>query len=87
MSFEVAVVRPNIPFVSLPNILLGREVVPELVHKKAKVELLRDELDALLIEGPKREAQLAAFRELGDLLGPSDALTQTAKLAAGMLRP
>ena len=85
MSFEVAVVRPKIGFVSLPNILLEREVVPELVHKEARPEAVRLELEALLVDGPKRDAQLAAFRELDELLGPSDALTQTARLASAML--
>lgn len=87
MAFEVAVVRPHIKFVSLPNIILNREVVPELVHKKALPAPLAVELGDLLVDGPKRQAQLAAFKELDDLLGPSDALTQTAKLAASMIGP
>jgi lipid-A-disaccharide synthase len=86
MSLEVAIVRPKAPFVSLPNILLNRWVLPELVHKKARVESVRDELAALLADGPARDAQLEAFREISEILGPSDAITQTARYAVEFWR-
>ena len=86
MSMEAAVVRPKVPYVSLPNILLDRWVLPELVHKKARVELLRNEIATLMEDGPAREAQLASFQKLSDLLGPSDALTRTARFAVELWR-
>jgi lipid-A-disaccharide synthase len=85
MVLEAKILRFKVGFVSLPNILLERRVVAELIHTAASPEGLRRELDALLADGPEREAQLDAFRELDDLLGPGDALTQAARLAVGMI--
>lgn len=74
--------RPR--FIALPNILLNRQVVPELVQVEATPLAIRTHLDGLLGDTPEREAQLAAFEELSTVLGPEDAITQTAQLALEM---
>jgi lipid-A-disaccharide synthase len=72
-------------FISLPNIVLDREVVPELIQDDATPESLRAALKPLLLDGPERAAQLGAFEEIDTLAGPSDGITQTAKLALELL--
>jgi lipid-A-disaccharide synthase len=74
--------RPN--FVALPNILLDRDAVPELVEQEAQPVAVRSLLDELLVEGRARESQLAAFEELEQVLGPNDAITRTAELALAL---
>ncbi len=85
MALEVAVLKPKIKFASLPNILLDRDAVPELLHTNATPENVRDQLNALLTEPSVRQKQLDAFDDLGSILGGSQAITETAKIAAQMM--
>ncbi|HRI44898.1 MAG TPA: hypothetical protein PLL78_00705 [Fimbriimonadaceae bacterium] len=84
MELEYRVRRPKFDYFSLPNILLERKAVSELLQHDASPVRVRTELEGIL-RGPGREAQLAAFDELERILGPSDALTQAARLASQML--
>ena len=70
--------RPE--YVALPNILLGRSVVPERIDR-VDPATLRGQIEALWRDGPERAAQLAAFEELDALLGPADAIARTAEWA------
>jgi lipid-A-disaccharide synthase len=77
--------RPK--FISLPNIMLDRKAVPEYVEMNGiPPEVVRQQLQLLLPDGEAREAQLEAFEELDQLLGPDDAIDRTARLAMSMLR-
>ena len=70
-------------FITLPNILLQREVVPELLQEQATPEALAAAAAALLHD-PRR--QLAAFVELRSVLGPRDALERCAAFATALAR-
>lgn len=63
------------PYITLPNILLEREVIPELLQDAASPERLA-ETAAALLENPAQ--QLAGVREMRELLGPADALDRCA---------
>jgi lipid-A-disaccharide synthase len=76
--------RPK--YIALPNILLDRDTVPELLQDEAKPTLVRRQLEAVLREGEEREAQLSSFEELEGILGPDDAISQAARLALSMGR-
>jgi lipid-A-disaccharide synthase len=71
--------------IAQPNILLGRELVPELVQHKATAESLRMRLQSLMQESAERKNQIFGFMELNTLVGPADALTKTAELALEMM--
>ncbi|WP_426816905.1 lipid-A-disaccharide synthase [Winslowiella sp. 2C04] len=51
-------------YVSLPNLLAGRELVPELLQDECQPEKLAAALEPLLSGGEKRDALLATFHEL-----------------------
>lgn len=85
MELEYRIRRPKFDFISLPNILLGRAVLPELIQWDATPERIRGEITALMEGGANRQEQLQAFAELDALLGPGDALTRTARLACELL--
>ncbi|HBZ17091.1 lipid-A-disaccharide synthase [Pantoea sp. NPDC088449] len=52
------------PYVSLPNLLAGRELVKELLQDECQPEALAAALEPLLHAGPEREALLNTFTEL-----------------------
>jgi lipid-A-disaccharide synthase len=63
----------KIPFVSLVNINMNREVVREMVVYKPSVDEAEKELRALLPGGEKREKMLKDFDELRTLIGGTGA--------------
>jgi lipid-A-disaccharide synthase len=86
MAREAKLIRMKRPkFISLPNILMDREIVPELVGvERIDPATLRAKLEALLDETDQRKRQLADFDELDRILGPADAITKSAELAIQM---
>jgi len=86
MEIEARLLRIVIKFISLPNIILNRKVVPELVQYDATPKRVALEVLKLLDDSPEREAQLKAFDDIDYLLGGDDAITRTAVLALQMLR-
>ena len=70
------VLRPyvlKIPYVSLVNINMNREVVRELVCAKLDIAEATAELRSILKGGDKREKMLADFAELSALIGSNGA--------------
>jgi lipid-A-disaccharide synthase len=84
---QARLVRFRVRHIAQPNILLERDVVPELIQYDATPKRIQEETRRLLQEESARIKQLQAFRELKALLGPDDALDRTADLIAGFLRP
>jgi lipid-A-disaccharide synthase len=85
LEVEAKIVKPKFDWVSLPNILLDRGVIPELLQHDATPSALRAELNKLLEDGEPRDTQLMAFSELRQSLGLPDCLGKTALLAAELL--
>lgn len=54
----------RLPYVSLPNVLAGRKVVPECLQGNARAEVLGEELLSLLQDSAARAAQTDVFGEL-----------------------
>ncbi|MDI9220328.1 lipid-A-disaccharide synthase [Pantoea sp. EA-12] len=52
------------PYVSLPNLLAGRELVKELLQDECQPEALAAALEPLLHAGPERDALMHTFNEL-----------------------
>ncbi|MGH7748071.1 MAG: lipid-A-disaccharide synthase [Candidatus Dormibacteria bacterium] len=71
------------PSITLPNLVLGREVVPELLQANATPSRLAAALEALLAAPA---AQLAAARDLRAALGAPDALSRCAAFAVALAR-
>lgn len=70
-------------FITLPNLVLGREVVPELLQEDATPQRLAAAME-LALEDPSR--QYAAFEELRAALGPPDALERCANFAVELAK-
>ena len=63
----------KVEFISLVNLVLGREVVPELVGDKMNVADIRKHLIPLLNPSSQRNDQLKGYEELKSKLGPEGA--------------
>jgi len=64
---------------TLPNLILGRTIVPELLQDDLTPQALVDATRRLLSDDGARAAQLQGYRELRAALGPPDALTRIAR--------
>ncbi len=58
----------KLPSVILPNLIVGRSVVPEFIQETATPEALASALLGALSPGDAREAQLSAFREVETIM-------------------
>lgn len=75
----------KVPYVSLVNLIAGREVVPELVADHMTVSACRAHLESILPGGSVREAQLAGFEEMARRLGEPGAPQRAAALIKSLL--
>ena len=69
------------PFVTLPNILLGREIVPEYLQQLATPERLASALETLLTDA---RPQIEGMRAVRAALGDGDALRRCAAFAVAL---
>lgn len=86
-SWEAALARRliKLPSVILPNLILGRSIVPEFIQDTATADALASHLTAALAEGAARESQLAGFAEVETIMaaaGPSPAAKAVAEALA-----
>jgi lipid-A-disaccharide synthase len=69
-SWEAAIARRliKLPSVILPNLILGRSVVPEFIQDDATPDALSLSLLAALMDGPERQRQLEGFAEVETIM-------------------
>jgi lipid-A-disaccharide synthase len=70
-------------FITLPNLVLGRAIVPELLQEEASPQRLCDEMDAILRDPSRQYGELAGLRAA---LGPPDALQLSAEFVVSLAR-
>jgi lipid-A-disaccharide synthase len=75
----------KIPYVSLVNLIVGREVVPEVILTDMNPEAIRRHLINILPGGSAREAQLQGYEEMAARLGEPGAPQRAAKLMVQLL--
>ncbi len=59
----------KVPFISLVNLILGREAVQELFQSSYSVERMAQNLSALLADSPERAQMLTDYEELANIMG------------------
>ncbi len=75
----------KIPYISLVNLVAGREVVPELVAEQMTVAACRAHLAAILPGGAAREAQLQGYEDVAARLGEPGAPQRAASAICHLL--
>ncbi|MBQ9284792.1 MAG: lipid-A-disaccharide synthase [Bacteroidaceae bacterium] len=75
----------KVPYISLVNLVAGREVVPELVADHMTVSACHAHLESILPGGSAREAQLAGYEDMARRLGKPGAPQRAAALIKSLL--
>lgn len=75
----------KVPYVSLVNLIAGREVVKELVAADFTVERTRQELAALIHDGVARQRMLKGYDQVHEKLGERGAADHAARLITALL--
>ncbi|MFW6389136.1 MAG: lipid-A-disaccharide synthase [Marinilabiliaceae bacterium] len=70
----------QVPYISLVNLIVDRELVKELFQKEMTRQNLKCELEALLFDGAVRETILTGYRELREIMGGPGSSEKTARL-------
>lgn len=76
----------KVKFISLVNLIAGREVVRELVADTMMVENMRNELKRLLFQEDYRRKMLDGYEEMARLLGPAGAPRHAAREMVKLLK-
>jgi len=71
----------HVPPVAIPNLIAGKEVVPELIQHDMQPERIAKEVMSLLRDDSRRETMVAALREITASLGSPGAVARAADLA------
>ncbi|MBW2272829.1 MAG: lipid-A-disaccharide synthase [Deltaproteobacteria bacterium] len=85
-ALTAAVIRRavKLPSLTMPNLIVGKPIVPEFLQEEARPESIADAL-AKLLEGPAREQQLADLGEVRRRLGAGGAARRVSQIAEEML--
>lgn len=70
----------KIPYISLVNLIVNRELVPELVGSQMNVPTLTHHLNSILPGGKARQQQLDGYRELDRIIGQPGAPLRAATI-------
>ncbi|WP_294948087.1 lipid-A-disaccharide synthase [Sulfurivirga sp.] len=68
LTYWIAKRLVKIPWVGLPNVLAGREIVPELIQDEARAERIAVKLGQLVVDELRRRRQIEAFETMHERL-------------------
>lgn len=80
LTFLLAAAVVRVPHISLVNLLAGREIVPEILQRRARPEVLMPALEAIMQPGDQRDRMLRDLKGLRDKLGGPGASARAAEL-------
>jgi len=76
----------KVKFISLVNLVAGKEIVRELVADTMTVDNMQSELGAVLLDKEKRQQMLDEYDRMIKILGPSGASKKTANKMVELLK-
>lgn len=75
----------KVDFVALPNLIVGRQIIPEMLLHECTVDAVSSQLTPLLTDTAERRAQLDGYDVMRQRLGSSTAAVTTARLIIASL--
>ncbi len=86
LSYTVGTKMVKVPFYAMPNLIAGRQVVPELVQENFTAEKVIAELSTVLPDGPQRARMIDGLGEVrGRLRGTLDSKGAFVRAAEAVL--
>ena len=79
-SYQIAKRLVQVKYISLVNLIAGKEVVKELIQENLNFHRLKEELERILPGGEKRPDQLEEYKKLKQQMGTTSASEITAGL-------
>ncbi len=86
LSYNIMKRLIKVPYVSLPNLIAGYEVIPEMLLHRCTGMLVDNEIENVLPGGSGREAQLRGYEAMRKRLGTRHAADNAAKHLCSDLR-
>ena len=86
ISFQIAKMLVKVDYISLVNLIMGKEVVRELIQGDFNEMALKAELDRLLNQPDYRRVMTGKLNELKNKLGGAGASTKAAELMVSYLK-
>lgn len=86
ISYRIMERLLHVKYVSLPNLIVGHSIVPELLVHKCTADSISRELSPLLQASPKRDKQIQGYRNMQRRLGTFVAAEYAAELIVDSLR-
>lgn len=80
VSYLIAKNLIRVPYISLVNLIAGREVVKEMIQQKANSKDVSAELNLILNENQYREKMMQRYKEIRNVLDTGSASENTAEL-------
>src|SRR5690606_19703838 len=80
ISYQIAKRLIRVPYISLVNLIAGKEVVKELIQDDYTVKNLMAELNAMLAYAHRKAEIKEGYREVREKLGEKEASDETASL-------
>ena len=80
LSYKVGIRFVRVPYISLVNLIMGKEVVREFVQDEMTGKTIKQELDRLMFDVEYRENMLKDFSELKKVIGKPGASKRVAEL-------
>jgi lipid-A-disaccharide synthase len=80
LAYKIMEKLLKVKYVSLPNLILGNEIVPELLVHRCTVESISRNLTPLLVASPQRDWQIGGYKAMRRKLGTQSAADYTALL-------
>lgn len=85
VTYALARLLVRVPFIGMPNLILGRAAVPELIQNEVTPERIEAEARRILEDPALAERIRADLAQVRHLLGEPGAARRTAEIAARML--
>lgn len=79
LSFEIMSRIVSVTYVALPNLIVGGEIIPEMLLHRCTPDLVAERLAPLLRDTSERAAQLEGYARMRSVLGTADAAISAAR--------